>query len=88
MTILEFLFPFSRRRVSMVRHEYDSANKILTVTYSNGVIEQFHGSSTVWHKLPFLDRCSTFTESTLSDYYAYWDYWRGPYPDAHKKNKK
>lgn len=35
---------------------------------------QFHGGSTVWHKLPSFRRPGVFMESLLADYKAKWDY--------------
>lgn len=32
---------------------------------------QYQGSGTVWHRLPDFERCGTFTEAVLADFWEY-----------------
>lgn len=62
-------------------------NGIMTVTYDNNSFECFQGESTVWHKLPLMQRCSTTQELMLSELYAYNKTHGGAFPTAHLKTK-
>ena len=65
----------------VVSAEYKSG--IMTVTHKNGEIELFKGSCTVWHKLPYMTRCNTPTESWLCEMWHYNKEWGGAWPNAH-----
>ena len=57
---------------------------VMTVKYEQGQQEQYEGSCTVWHKLPYMKRCGTLKEGWLCDLWKYNKKWGGAYPDAHK----
>jgi len=61
-------------------------DRVMTVKYANGIIEQYEGSCTVWNKMPYMTRCRTSTESWLYQLYKYNQQWKGAYPYAHKKH--
>ena len=67
---------------TIVSAEY--IDDIMVVKYKRGNIEHYNGSCTVWHKLPFMKRCNSSTESWLCDLWTYNRKWNGPYPNAHK----
>lgn len=58
----------------------------MSIKYSNGEIEKYIGSCTVWHKLPMMRRCSIEEESMLCDIWNYIKQHGNPYPEAHIKN--
>jgi hypothetical protein len=83
ITLLVTAFLPDPRKI--IKASYD--NRTMTVTYENGNVTEFHGSGTVWHKLPMMKRCGTFEEIQLSEIYTYIRKWGNDYPDAHLKQK-
>ncbi len=67
---------------------YNEAEEILSVLYSNGKLIQYKGSSSVWHKLPTMERCDTPLETQLSGIWHYIKHYDGDYPHAHKAAKQ
>tara|TARA_R110002072_G_scaffold244278_1_gene403593 strand:+ start:1244 stop:1507 length:264 start_codon:yes stop_codon:yes gene_type:complete len=63
-------------------------NNIMTIKLSNGSIEKYLGNGTVWHKLPMMERCSTFREGYLSDIHSYIKFHGAPYPNGHTIKEK
>jgi len=57
---------------------------IMTVRYSDGSESKFKGSISVWHEMPYMNRCGTYKEVWLCQLYEYCKHWKGTYPDAHK----
>lgn len=78
-------FLFGRK---IIFAEYDFNKEIMTVKYEDNTTIQYKGSSTVWRKMPYMNRCSTSLECTLSDLHKYNRQWRGAYPNAHINPKK
>lgn len=62
---------------------YDKPNEVLLITFSDGSTEEYKGSSTVWHKMPLMERQNTYRESYLCDIYTYIKHYGNPYPTAH-----
>lgn len=58
---------------------------ILIITYSNNKVRKYQGGCTVWYKLPYMTRCSTFKESELVQVSKYIDFYGNLYPTAHLK---
>lgn len=81
--LLSFVLYIMSNRPYVVKAEYK--NDIMSLEYSNGAVLKYKGSGTVWYCLPYLKRCSTATESYLSEYYTYIQYWGNTYPNAHKE---
>lgn len=77
-----FNFP---KESPIILAEYDEADKVMTIHRENGDIQKFHGSSTVWHKMPMMGRCTTAMEQKLSGIHTYIQKWGGLYPNAHIK---
>jgi hypothetical protein len=77
--IINMIFP------RIISAEYNGANEIMTIKYSDGDIEKYSGNCTVWHKLPYMKRCDSDIERWLCDLWSYNQQWGGAYPDAHKK---
>lgn len=73
---------FTFKKVDIVNATY--INDELVITYSNENVEKYVGSSTVWHKLPMMERCSTTREDFLYDISKYIEKYGNPYPTAHK----
>jgi hypothetical protein len=64
-------------------------NEIMTVYWSDGEVTEYKGSSTVWHRLPYMKKVSTHREFELSEVFHYIKEHGNPYPVAHlKKDKK
>jgi hypothetical protein len=60
-------------------------DRVMTIEYSNGKTEQYHGDCTVWHKMPMMKRCTTSRESWLLEIWTYIEHYGNSYPNAHKK---
>ena len=58
---------------------------VLNVWYEDGQISQYKGQCTVWYKMPYMERCSAPLEAMLCELWEYIMYYKGAYPDAHKK---
>lgn len=58
---------------------------ILTVKWSDGMVRQYCGSSTVWYSYPYMQRCVSGKERELCDLYKYIQKHGNPYPFAHIK---
>lgn len=69
--ISKFFTSLIPKATTLVSADYDEAHDIMTVTWSNGDVEQYYGWCTVWRAMPYMKRCSTATEKWLSDIYAY-----------------
>lgn len=81
-----FIAPwFIKRRHNneILSAEYDFKTELMTIKYRGGLVVQYFGSCTVWHKYPMTKRCATSTEAWLCDLYEYNKQWNGPYPTAH-----
>lgn len=75
MSILDKIFPV------IVKADY--AGGVMVVEYSNGKVEKYSGSCTVWHRHPYMERPGTSMEHRLSQLLKYCNKWNGPYPTAH-----
>lgn len=75
-----------RKKVVLSKATYDKDTKILTKYWSDGNKYEYKGSCTVWHKLPYMKRAGTMTESGLCDIWEYINHYGNPYPHAHKKD--
>ena len=64
---------------------YHEKEEVMTVTYDDGTQDKYHGSCTVWYKMPLMERCGTSKESTLCNIWTYIQKFGNNYPDAHKK---
>ena len=64
---------------------YNSETEVLTMMFKDGTTEEYKGSSTVWRKMPLMQRCNTLKEYDLADIYKYIKHYGNPYPKAHLK---
>ena len=71
---------------NIVRASYKEGT--MTVVWKNGETEKYDGMLTVWHKQPFMERCSQKMEILLSNLWHYNKKWGGAYPDAHLNPKE
>lgn len=62
---------------------YDKKTEILTILRSNGELNQYHGSSTVWYSYPLMKRIGSPGERNLCNIYTYIKEHGNPYPIAH-----
>lgn len=69
----------------LISASYNFKEELMTLEYSDGSEAVFKGSGTVWHRLPYLERCDTDMEARLVEYWEYNKHWKGPYPWAHLK---
>lgn len=58
-------------------------DEIMTLHHASGKMMKYHGSGTVWHRMPMMERCSTEKEKALASFHAYIKKWGNPYPNAH-----
>lgn len=68
--------------------KYDKQTQIMTVYNVDGTNEQYNGSGTVWHRMPYMERCSTAKEYLLCDIWHYIKHYGNPYPTAHENKDK
>jgi len=90
--MIKYIKKFFKASIAKIKNELDEANydfksEVLTMTFKDGTIEEYKGSSTVWRKMPLMTRCSTLKEYDLCDIYKYINHYGNPYPKAHKKNE-
>lgn len=62
-------------------------NSIITIEYTDGTFVKYKGGSTVWKRLPKMERPGTHTESLLSQIEEYVEHYGNPYPTAHLETK-
>ena len=55
----------------------------LIITWESGSVSKYEGSCTVWHKHPYMHRCSPQAEKFLSNIWSYIQKWGNDYPTAH-----
>jgi len=65
-----FFKPYKYATYSSVRI-HPMGNKIMTVYWSDGTMQQFTGSCTVWREYPEMKRCDTEIESWVRDLEQY-----------------
>lgn len=63
----------------------ETGNGVMTITWSDGSVQEYYGPSTVWYEYPMMRRAGTSTEYWLSGIYEYIRVHGNPYPTAHKK---
>lgn len=51
-------------------YSYCFETEIMTVTFTDGSTEEYHGSCTIWRKMPSYKRCNTDTEIILTNYWT------------------
>jgi hypothetical protein len=81
--------PLVQHIVELNSARYDPESQMLTLCYSDGSMEQFYGSSTVWYEWPLMKRASPYRDGELRDLWKYCTTHGNPYPIAHeRKNPK
>ncbi len=68
----------------LLKVEYN--DEVMTFIYDDGTTLEYTGSCTVWHRLPYMQRCSTLLEADLSEIWTYINRHGNPYPLAHESN--
>jgi len=80
--IIKKVFSFKKNKCFLKEASYE--NKVMKIEYTNGVIEEYYGSGTVWRVIPHMQRCSTPIEMYLSEIYNYIKHYGNTYPNSHK----
>ena len=80
------LIPIVRPINKVIKATYYGS--VMTIEYSDGTVDKYSGSCTVWRKIPMMKRCSTPTEARLCDIWGYIQKHGSPYPTAHESKKK
>ena len=78
---------FTEPRIWITKAVYDKETKVMTITHSDGNVNQYKGSCTVWYKLPYMKRCGTSTEYRLCEIIEYINHHGNPFPTAHDKDE-
>jgi len=69
---------FSRAHVVLA--DYNEETEVMTIKWSDGRIEKFVGSCTVWNKLPYMERSNN--EGLLYRMYKYNQFHKKPYKNV------
>lgn len=77
------LAPHSPGLISAILKPKANYDSLITINYSDGTKQEYYGVGTVWYHYPMMKRCSTMTESWLSDIREYIEIHGNPYPTAH-----